>query len=255
MAETQKSLLHQLLAVEPELKANAKNIFYDEALNTLAKKQDHFDGVVKVYESLVENGDQIPDEVKEIVTTVSDKIQYAQDSVIRAMDAELSKEETNCAGEVKADLDIGGKKITLSATSLLALEKYLTNIRTVYKYIPTLDPTRIWEEDTKAGPGRYTTKPEVKFRTAKKVLPLVLAPATDKHPAQVKTISVDEQVGKYLTTYKTGRISPSQKSKLLGRIDNLLLAVKHARAKANQATVLNIHVGKEIFDHINKGII
>lgn len=255
MSEKEKNQLHQLLAVEPSLKANAKNIFYDEAKTTFEKKQDHFDGVVKVYTPLEEDGDQIPDEVKELVTTVSDKMRYAQDAVIRAVDAEVSKEETNCSGDVRADLLIGSKTYQLSATSLLVLEKYLESIRGVYKAIPTLDPTKVWNNDTKAGNNRYTTEGEVKFRTVKRIIPITVAPATDKHPAQVQMINKDIQAGKYLTTYKSGRITPSQKSALLSKIDALLVNVKKARAKANQAAVVNMSVGKEIFDYINKDII
>ena len=255
MAEKATNQLHQLLAVEPSLRNNAKNIFFEEAKTTLEKKQDHFDGLQKIYVAMEEGSDQIPPEMKEIVTTVADKINYAKEAVIKALDAEISKEETNASGTVKAELVIDGKSFELSATSLMVLERNLENIRGVYKVIPTLDPTKNWEKDTKAGDNLYKTDEEVKYRTAKKNMPLVLAPATDKHQAQVQIVTNDVQVGKYLTTYKSGRITPAQKSILLARIDELILAVKSAKAKANQAQVINKNIGEELFNFINKEVL
>lgn len=250
-----KNQLHQLLAVEPSLKANAKNIFFDEAKTTFEKRQDHFDGIIKVYSPFDEEGDKIPDETKEIVTTVADKINYAKDAMIKAIDAEISKEETNSSGVANSEIDIGGKKYQLSATALLSLEKTLETIRSVYKSIPTLDPTKVWKLDGKAGDNIYTTDEEVRFRVIKKKTPLIAVPATDKHPAQATVVENDVQVGKYSTYYKSGRVSPLQKSNLLAKVDELILSVKTARAKANQAQVKNINIGKSIFEYINKNVL
>jgi len=254
MAE--KNQLHQLLAVESSLKVNSKNLFFDETKTTLEKKQDHFDGVVKIYASMEESGDQIPPEIKEIVTTVSDKLNYAKQAVVKALDAEVSKEETNSSGAAKAELKVGDKSFgTFSATGLMTLERNLETIRSVYKSIPTLDPTKKWIKDKNSGSNIYTTEEEVKFRTIKRNMPMELSKATDKHPAQVQVVTNDVQVGKYLTTYKSGRISTAQKSDILARIDELILAVKKARAEANQAQVVNIKIGGDLFDYIHGDIL
>jgi len=250
-----KNQLHQLLAVENDRKQKA-NLIMSETENTFVKKQEHFDGLVKTYiPKNDEDSDLIPDEIKAIVTTVADKVNYTKDAVVTAINAQLSKEETNASGEARADLVFGDKTFSLSATSLLALEQNLLKIREVYKAIPTLDPAKTWNNDSTEGNGFFKTDPEVKYRTKKITRPLVKVAATDKHPAQVELVSEDIQVGHYETIYKSGKLTPAQKSNLLSRIDDLIDSVKRTRAVANQAEVKNIEIGKEIFDFINKDII
>ena len=246
-----KNQLHQLLAVEADRKQKGK-VILTETINTFTKKGEHFDGLIKTYKPNTEGGDKVPDQIKEVVTNVIDKLNYAKDAIANALDAQLSKEETNSSGTARAELKIGDKSFELSATSLLALEQQLVNIRAMYKAIPTLDPTRVWTEDTTQGNGIFMTAPEELYRTKKIHKPFVKAEATKEHPAQVEIIADDVQVGKYETVYRSGKISPARKSEMLAKIDNLIDATKRARAKANQAEVVNTHIGKELFDFINK---
>lgn len=249
-----KNQLHQLLAVETDLRNKAK-IIAEETITTFVKKSDHFDGIQKVFVASVEDAQQIPSERKEIVTTVSRKLNYAKEDIIKGIDAVISKEETNNSGNAVAELEIGTKKYTLSATSLLALSNQLEIIRNVYKSIPTLDPTKKWNQDTKAGKDIYSTNVEIKYRTEKKPKAIVLYPATKEHPAQTQIAHEDVQVGKYETTYMSGRITPGQKADLINKVEELIIKVKKARAKANQAEVKNMKIGKDIFDYINSGIL
>jgi hypothetical protein len=244
--------LHELLAVEADRKQKGK-VILTETINTFTKKGEHFDGLIKIYKPNTESfEDKIPDQVKKVVTTVDKKLDYAQGAIITAIDAQISKEETNSSGTVKAELLIGDKTFELSATSLLALEGQLVNIRALYKTIPTLDPTREWNEDVSQGDGTFRTDKEELYRTKKIQKPLELSPATKEHPAQVQLVSEDVQVGRYETTYLSGKISVASKSERLSKIDKLIDAVKRARAKANQAEVVNKKIGKEIFNFINK---
>ena len=128
-----KNQLHQLLAVENDLRTKAQKIVQETAA-TFSKKAEHFDGMAKTYEPLAhaegEQPFQIPPEVKEIVTTVEEKLSYTQKSMIDAIDAQLSKEETNVSGLATAELAVDGILLgTFSATSLLALESNLTRVR------------------------------------------------------------------------------------------------------------------------------
>lgn len=243
--------LHQLLAVEGDLNQQSKNIL-EETTSALSKKQDLFDGLLKTYISSEDNGEQIPPESKEIVTTVAEKLDYAKTAVIKAIDATISKEETNASGSAKAELKVDGVDFgVLSATSLIALEKFLVRIRESYKMIPTLDPSRSWKKDSTVDRAVYVSPVETKFRSVKKQKVITLAPETDKHPAQVQLVQDDVQVGKYETTYSSGRLQPIQKSNLLNKIDNLILAVKQAREAANQVDTINVKLGDKIFDYIN----
>ena len=247
----EKLALHALIAYEQDLAQQSKAIM-EEADNTFLKKQDHFDGVQKVYNAFVDGGEKIPPEVKEVVTTVEDKLAYTQKAVIKAINATLSKEETNASGVAKASLIVDGINFgDFSATSFISLERSLNCIRNLYKSIPTLDPTKTWTKKDSTGRVLYETASEVKFRTNKKQIPLVLAPATDKFAAQVQIVTTDEQVGQYDTVYRSGRLTPLEKSNLLEKIDNLIIAVKKAREKANQADVVSVEVGGKIFDYIH----
>jgi len=250
MSEKQKNQLHQLLAVETDRK-NKANLIINEAVTLFIKKADHFDGLQKVYKSKDANGTQIPNETKGIVTTVKDKIDYITDPIAAGIDAQISKEQTNSSGNAVADLKIGDKTVKLSATSLLNLETWITKIRDLYKEIPTLDPTANWEKDEAAGVGFYKTSPDVKYRTEKQVKVITKAPATEKFAAQTELVSEDVQVGTYETVYKSGRISPAQKARIIERAEEFLDTVKQARALANQVEVIDTHIGKDIFAYIN----
>ena len=249
-----KNQLHQLLAVEQDRRGRATEIIA-ETVNLYQRKDEHLDGIVKVYSPLEEGGDTLPNEVKEIVTTVADKMQYAAPFIVKAIDAQLSKEETNATGTARADLEVDGTSFgSLSATALLALEQHLQRLLGLYRVIPTLDPVRQWNKDTGLE-NVYVSEMDVKFRTNKIETHEIAAQATKEFPAQVVKVVKDVQVGKWETLYKSGKITPLQKSTLLSRIDQLLDAVKRARAKANQAEVVQMKVGESLLGFINEGIL
>jgi hypothetical protein len=246
-----KNFLHALLAVESDLQQQSKSIV-EEMTSTFTKKQDHFDGLLKNYVSSEVEGELIPPESKEIVTTVQEKLDYAKTAVIKAIDATLSKEETNASGKAVAQLVVNGTDFgKLSATSLIALEKFLVRERESYKNIPTLDPSKSWTKDANQSRAVYLTPVDTKFRSVKKQQVIVKAPATDKFPAQVELVQNDVQVGKYETVYSSGRLQPIEKSKLLTKIDDLIMAVKQAREEANQVEVIDVKLGDKIFKFIH----
>lgn len=239
--------LHQIIACENDVVKQAESV-RNETETTFLKKQEHFDGLRKDYSAKSDDEEQIPPEVKEVVTTVADKLSHTEKFMIKAINLTLSKEETNSSGNAKAELVVDGTTFgTFSATSLLALEKKLVSLRKLYEEIPTLDPSRTWDKSDID--NIFQTK-ELKYRTAKKVRAMTLAPATDKHPAQVQLVNEDVQVGTYNTTYYSGKIRPKLKSEYLERIDNLLVEVKKAREKANQVDVVDVTVASKIFDYI-----
>jgi len=244
--------LHELLAVEGSLRSSATNAL-GEGITTFTKRSEHFDGVLKTYSPMDEDGEQIPKDEKAIVTTVDDKLAFVAKQVSKSVDAIVSKEMTNSSGSAKSAVKIGNDEVELSATSLLALETQLMEIRAMYKAIPTLDPARVWKKDTGAGSGFMKTDPEVRFRVVKKQVPIELAPATKEHPAQVQLVVKEEQVGSYETIYNSARLTPGEKSERLGRIDSLIRAVKKARVKANQVIAQDVKIGSKIFNFINKG--
>ncbi len=244
--------LHELLAVEQDRKQKGNHAI-GEAKNTFTKKQPYFDGMVKRYISLEEDAEMIPDETKGIVTTVKTKLEETLATVIKGIDAHLSKEETNASEKARAELIVDGVNFGIfSATSLLALEGHLNKIKDLYTNIPTLDTAKKFEFDEQE--GIYKTAPEVKFRSVKRPKVIVKYEATEKHPAQTELLYLDHQVGKYETVYSSGRLTLSQRKELTQRITSLIEGVKIARSKANNAEVTNIKVGQRLFDFINKGL-
>mgnify|MGYP005851253901 CR=1 FL=1 len=138
-----------------------------EAKKIFTKNDPYFDGMVKKYVSMEEDAELIPDETKEMVKTVKQQLEETQQSIITALDATISKEETNAANVAKAELEVDGVVFgTFSATTLLALESQLNKILELYKSIPLLDTTRKWHFDTQQ--GFYKTDEEVKFRSIKR---------------------------------------------------------------------------------------
>lgn len=245
--------LHELLAVEQDRKNKAAAAL-GETLQTFSKRDVLFDGMSKRYVAMEEDSEIIPDETKEMVTTLKEKLQQTLETFGIGIDAHLSKEETNASNTAKAELIVDGVSFgVLSATSLLALETHLGKLRELYLAIPTLDLTKKWIYDAQR--AVYRTEDEVKFRSIKRPKVIVKYEATKEHPAQTELLYLDYQVGKYETTYYSGKISANQKALLLRRLDMLVEAIKTARAKANNVDVQNTSIAKRLFDFINKDVI
>jgi hypothetical protein len=246
-----KNQLHQLLAVESDLVNKAAQIA-NETSATFRSKGSHFDGSLREYIPFEEPENDLMKmhpEVTEIVTTVQAKLDYNSKAMIRAIDAKLSKEATNSRGGAVAPLEFGDESWTMSATELLALEGFLNKIRDVYKGIPTLDPTKQWE--SASAPGVYIAPPRDTFKTEKVAKAIVKFPATKEHPAQTEMVTLDQNVGINRVVATSGRFTSQEKSDMLERIDYLLVTVKKARAAANRADVMQVKVGKTIFDYIH----
>lgn len=254
MAEKEKNKLHQLLAVEPDLRAQAMKLLNEAKGDTFKKKADHFDGFSRTYEPFEvaegENPTRVAGEYKEIVTTVDEKLAFVQRALVKSIDAQISKEETNASGDAMAELVVGDQAFMLSATSLLQLEKDLTQVRDMYNSIPTLDPVYRWEDASGRAGVRQTPVQET-FRTEKTPKVITLAQPTKEHPAQVQMVMHDKQTGVYKTVYQSGKLTPREKAERMARIDSLLRTVKKARAKANQAEVHNIKLGEVLFKYID----
>lgn len=251
-------LLHELLAVEKD----AKDVFakiIEETLKTFNQRSGHFVETRKTYSPFNDEDKDRPDEeFVPMVTTVKQKLDYAQDAIVRFMDIELQKERAN--QKASSDLIVEKPDGTMETliekapvTFLVQMETTLERIRKVYEEIPTLDPAKVWsEDDTREG----VWKSDVVERVRSKKIPTVItkAEATDKFQAQTEIVQTDVPVGKWIQTFACGGFSPKQKSQILARIDRLMAGIKIARAKANAQEVDNSRIGNVIFKYINEGI-
>ena len=246
--------LHEVLAVEADKEGIAKAIIAESEKN-FSSKHELFQGMDKVLEMSEEGNELIEEagrEYREINTTVPKRLAYTADAVIDWLDVVLQKEASNQAAN--ADITIDGSVLAANVpvTFLLSLETKLKHLRKMYLVAPTLPPGMEWALSEQDGEDVYKlVKPEVRVKTAKTLVHKELAPATDKHPAQIEHWNEDVAVGKFTTQYKAGLISSARKHELLGRIDSLIQAVKQARMRANSMDVLNRTIGQEIFDYLH----
>lgn len=240
-------ILHELLAVEGDLKARAQEAA--ARLKSLFQNgQGNFLGQTIVYKPLEELGEQFPPQVTHVATTVDEELAIIGQHYENWIDAALQKEQTN--QKTRATLVIGGATVDLSATSLLNLEAKLLELRSMYKDIPTNDVTIPWRWDD-ATENFVSESPETRHRTKKVIRSHVAYEATDKHPAQVETYNEDMIVGFLTTTKQSGMITPADKRARMEKINSLLQAVKQARQRANNIEVQPINVGGIILAHIN----
>lgn len=196
-------------------------------------------------------------EHQELTTTVGAKLAYIEKDIARWWDAFLQKEATN--QEAQAELIIAGEVLggPFPAAFFLGLEKELKQLRVVYEAIPTLQPGIKWEEDTSVvaadgSIGIYRNMiPDKKLKTKQAVKHQILVPPTENHPAQVEKWTEQEPTGEFTQISFSGMISSSRKSVLLGRISELIKAVKSARMRANDNYIKQISIGKKLFAFIN----
>lgn len=250
------SKLHEVLAVDSELAEIARKIKV-EAIVTFTKKVDHFFGMVKRLEMFSEKRKEEEEGVgerKELVTTVQEKLDYVADHLIRHLDCVAQKEVTNQLATADVLLEDGTMILEkLPATLLLSLENKLAFFREMYEVIPTLAPGLEWIEDSSQRKGIYKSAHDiVRYKTEQTFTSKILVEPTTEHPAQIEKWTEQVPIGNFITTQWSGMITPARKSELLGRLDSLTRAIKKARMRANSTEVVELSVGKAIFDYIHE---
>lgn len=212
-----------------------------------------YNGMTRTYAPLEEGGEPLPNESKEVVTTVPVRLAYTEAKLVEMYDFELIRDEANM--RAKADLVVDGVTIAkdLPSTLLLSLEKRLVEYRSVLDAIPTLDLSKKWQAITNES-DKFQSGPDKTYRTAKKTEAVILHPATKEHAAQVQPAVVDKTIGTFETTLFSGAVHPGTKRNLLERTDRLIDAVKKARMKANTVeTNDSLKIGAPLFEYIHAG--
>lgn len=243
--------LHELLAVEADL-ANTAKAMTDDAAVAFTKKSEHFRGLVTTttYFDAARAQENVTEE-KVLVTTVGERLRYALKFAARYFDALLQKEATN--QNAKADLIVDGVTMAtdVPATFLLGMETRLRNMRELLLVIPTNDPALDWSPDTTASVADvFKAPPVVRMKTEKQVRSKVLYDATDKHPAQIEKWAEDVPVAKVEQRLTSGMWTPLRKATTIANLDNLLVAVKKARQRANSAPVVEATIADKMIDYI-----
>lgn len=240
--------LNQTLAVEKTIKTVNGEIITN-AYQQL-QKTALMEGLSRIYTPKDDEGDKLPPEIKNVQATVEDIFSIVADAYAKIYDVTATKDYGNCRGKAFADVTIGGHILIKEAPSvfLVFLEKQLSELYTVIKKLPVLDPAERWEKDPSQ--NYYVTEPVGTSKTKKVLRNHVKSDSTDKHPAQVETYTEDVLVGVWQTVKFSGAITVGRRRQLLERVETLQEAVKFSREKANAAEVENITVGEDIFRYL-----
>lgn len=243
--QTQPQKLNQLLAVEKATKGRVETNF-TEVYHTM-KKKGLFQGMWRIYSPKTDGGETEPEQRQHVQARVEDQFTALREFLGELFNLTATKDNTNTVA--KADVIIDGVIILAGApaTHLLWLERKLTDLLTLVKEIPILDPAQAWDYDK--GSNLWKTKPAVTNRTKKEFRPILLAPATDKHPAQVKESYEDVVVGNYEATHLSGALPGSRVEDLIRRVVKAQSAVKIAREQANMVPIAELK-SSTILDYI-----
>ncbi len=244
MVATKTKKLYEIIAIEKGVKQ--RNYQEIEKLHKVTQKPDLFNGHSRTFKPLNDDGERYPDENRKVQSMVSEILRQAADHSKQIFDLEATRDKTNCLATADVVLEDGTILAAgLPATTLLYLEKALTDWRTLVQGLPVLDSAEDWAFDSNS--ELYKTGVTVTHKTSKVEEPLVLIQPTKEHPGQAKTITKDIVIGHWHTTKMSGAIPADQKSTLWRKANQLIDAVKSARERANATEVSELKIGDSLF--------
>jgi hypothetical protein len=250
-----KMKLHELLAVEGSIRGQSQKVRSDLA-STFEKKRHLFEGLKKTFFPSDEAAASVVEDERTIQSTVPKELKWISGFLAKSIDSGYAINVANT--QAQADVFIGDNGdgaflFNVPATALLELEKRLAEVQEFLLTIPTLDPAKGFETSREASSEGdiYKAREVRKTRTKKIQKPLVLAPATEQHPAQVQLVSEDVPTGTILEQEWSGLITPAAKADMIARCEELSRAVKKARSRANdQEFDRPAPIGKKILDYV-----
>lgn len=231
--------IHEVLAAEKSVNAAWQKLHEETAAKF--HKPEFFNGHVKSLKMIDEGPasealEKAAAEQMPVRTNVHDTLAYALGIYYNAEKLQLQKNATNRAAT--ADVVFRGETLLkgMPVDQLLGLEARLAKIRELYISLPTLDASKNWAwSETE---GVWVAPAEQAVKTDKVMTPVILAPATDKHPAQVEKVTKDIPVGTFSLVRRSGAATAVQKAEAIKLIDELLVEVKQARMRANDTEVI-----------------
>ena len=236
--------LHELLAAEKTPTA-AWNTLQEDTIKKFKNPDHFFHGHSKSLAMIEDTAANKAEEDKAredkpVPTTVYDTLDYALGIFARAEDVQYQKNATNRVATGNVMWNGAVLLEGMPVDELLGLEARIQKIRTIIEAAPTLDATKNWQKAPQLGNHIWElTLAEKTTKTEKTVFPIVMAPATDKHPAQVQAGSKDSVVGTFATMKRSGACTAVQKSDALVCIDQLLIEIKQARMRANETVAVD----------------
>lgn len=238
--------LNQIVAIEKSVKSGAHAVITKAYQDV--QKSAPLTGISRTYQSLADDGEKLPGESVRVQISAASIAQNVKAVMARLFDVVATKDKTNCYAV--ADIVVDGRTLAtqVPVTNLLFIEKQLTDLRTFISKLPTLDPSDEWTWDDNS--LAYVSAPVQTVRSKKVPRNHVLAPATDRHPAQVQVWHEDVAVGTWTTVKRSGALPAREVAEALARVDALRDAVKQARERANTVEVTDLLIGKAITDYV-----
>lgn len=238
--------LNQIIAVTKGVKSKAERDLTD--IYHRLQKPALLAGIARSYQPKDEDGQQLPSESTRVQLDVETALGDVRGALARLFDVQATLDWSNCTA--CADVVVDGETLLTGApvTYLMFLEKQLVKLRTLIAKLPVLDPAEKWSRSESV--SAWTTPPTQTLRTRRVPRNHVLAPATDKHPAQVQVFMEDVPEGTWTQRRFSGAIPETRRRVLLDRVDALMAAVKYAREEANAVDVLDKNVAKPLFDYL-----
>jgi hypothetical protein len=236
--------LHAIVALRKGLQSRTE-VAVTKIYQQGFQKSALYAGQSRVYTPTDDNGERFPNESQLVQREVAADLKTLAGHLTQLFDVIYTVDvaNTTALGTVTVD---GTELVTAPTPFLLFLLKQAQDLRTMISKVPTLDPSEVWQPD--AGVGGWRTQPTLTSKTKRALKVLVKYEATDKHPAQTETYNQDDLVGTWATTRFSGALPPAERDRLLGRVDQLIDAVKVAIAAANTTEVEQQHCGARIFD-------
>ncbi len=235
--------LNQVIAVEKGVKA--RTVAEVSELYKIAQKGPLFEGLNRNYLATLEGSEAFPPEATRVQFNARDVIRQVSNRLTELLDVTLTKDVANT--NAKADLVVDGVTLAsgVPATSLLSLEKQLTDVYTFVKSLPTLDPAKEWKLDENQ--GLHKTEPVQSAKTKKVQKPIVLLAPTEHFAGQAQLITEDQIVGNWNTVHVSGALPAPAKAALVAKVEKLQKAVKVAREEANLAEAPQQFIGEKLF--------
>lgn len=249
-----KSKLHELLAVDANLKGQATKC-RTELQGTLEKKRHLFQEKLVTFTSDAEGGKTETREQSDIQTSVRKEVAWLSGIITKSIDASYAIDIANTLA--KADI-VTEDGVTVAkdvpATALLQLEKRIKEVLEFTKLIPTLDPAKGFQLDATREAGIYKAREVNKASTQKQEEFVTVSPATKEHPAQVVKVTKDVKIGNILEQEWSALVTPIDKADILERGESLLRAITQARSRANsqEIDVATHKIGGSLLEFIFK---
>lgn len=215
------------------------------------QKAAAFTGIARSYRPLTDDGEKFPPENKPVTAKVPDLLNQARDAWTVLFDTVATQDTANTIARADVLVDDAAVLKGVPVTTLMFLEKQLTDIHTSLQAVPVLADEHEWKWSEAA--ACWVTAPTEAAKIKKVEIWLHAEDATEKHPAQGKWSTNDIITGYWTTTLQSGAMPKQRKIELLARILKLLDGVRKAREQANEMTITDVHVGDSIFDYVLNG--